>query len=130
MGNNFSLARSYLKLYRPSRQSRVNGRAGVNSSPGQLVLSQKALALTLAVILGMTAFSYLMLVNGRVSKGFEIQILEKKLAELQKNQRTLERESADLQSIQNIEQKVNLADYTPTLNIQYLPDAEMALTVK
>lgn len=97
-------------------------------SAGTLVLSQRVLASTLVVLLvAVTAF-YLMLVNVRVTKGFEIRDLETKIAQLQKDQKQLELETADLQSINNIEKKVDLGAFVPAANVQYLKDSSFAVT--
>ncbi|MEK9181335.1 MAG: hypothetical protein AAB871_03805 [Patescibacteria group bacterium] len=130
MGSIFLLVRNLPKNHHASREERVGGRAGVRTSPGQLVLSQKALILTLMVVLGVMAFSYLMLVNGRVTKAFGIKTLEEKLTELQKTQKQLERESANLQSIKNIEQSEQIINYTPTQNMSHLKNSDKAVTVK
>lgn len=90
------------------------------ASVGRLVLGQRTLAMTLLILFCCVSFLYLMLVNARETKGFEIKSLENSISELQKSQRQLEYEAADLQSIQHIQKEMNMSEFVPTTNVSYL----------
>lgn len=90
------------------------------------MLGQKTLSVTLMILLLLFGFLYLVLVNSRVTKGFEIKKLEQRVFELNESQKQLQHQVSDLQSIQNIEKHVNLADYVPTQNITYLQEGNVA----
>lgn len=128
MGNCFRLVAEINKFPKTfSRNARLlRTKANVRASAGRIVLGQKALAVMLLLLLGGMCFSYLALVNERVTKGFEIKKLEKQIIELEKSQKILEREAADLQAIQNIEQRLNLENYVLTTEITHLSKPEVA----
>lgn len=126
MGNIFRLTKTSPKpRYASRRQSRSRR---WSASAGQLVLGQRALAVTLVVLTGALVFLYLMMVNVRVTRGFAIQDLESRLSDLQKSQKQLERQAAELQSIQNIQAKVNMGNFIPTTDISYVNDSGFALS--
>lgn len=129
MGNCFRLVCNLRKIPHSSRYQRLKVRKMAAASAGKLVLGQKALSITFIALLLVMGFSYLMLINDRATKGFEIKSLEKKIAELQKTQKQLQLDAADLQSIQNIQQRMNLENFVPVANISYLKNTGMALTV-
>jgi len=110
-----------------SRTERIKKRARLRASAGKLVLSRHALVFSLLAMIGLMCFSYVALINTRVTKGFEIKALEQRLAELQKGQKQLQQQAAELQSIQNIEQKLDLSGFIPTTNVTYLRSGDYAL---
>lgn len=127
MGSHFHLVARLRRLAAPSRSERVKRKAYLRASAGKLVLGRKALSYSLIAMVAMMAFAYMALINIRVTKGFEIKDLEVRLTELQKSQRLLERQAAELQSIQNIEQKVNMSNFVPTTNVSYLKPVDYAI---
>lgn len=129
MGNCFRFAVQTQKSHVPSRSERVRRRGRLRASAGRLVLGQKFLTVTLLALTVFISLSYLALINIRVTKGFEIKALEKRYAELEKNQKVLQSQAAELQSIQNIQQKINMSDYTPVTSVSYLKAGEYAINV-
>ncbi len=86
-------------------------------------LSQKVLASFIALSVFFIAF-YLWQINDLATKGFQINSFEEKVANLKDNNKNLELQAADLQSLSNIEKlekdlnmvKVNKVEYISTFN--------------
>ena len=97
------------------------------SQTGKLVLSQKTLTITLLGMLLLSGVFYLMLINSRVSKSFQIEELDQRVAELKKDNTRLETQSAGLQSIQNIQKNLDLENYVPTTDVSYLNEQDYAI---
>lgn len=70
---------------------------------------------TLAIL----SILYFMQINNLATKGYEIKILEKRIAELKESQERLDLESASLQSVQRIEESVQNLNLVPSLNVKY-----------
>ncbi|MCL5435483.1 MAG: hypothetical protein M1275_00115 [Patescibacteria group bacterium] len=127
MGSYFYLAASLRSFAGYSRSARLKKKTRLSASVGKLVLSRRALAGLLVAMIVIMAVSYMALINIRVTKGFEIKALERKLAEIQKSQKQLEQRAAELQSIQNIEQKLDMSGFVPTTNVSYIKTGDYAL---
>lgn len=128
MGNYFHLA-AVLKQQR-ARSCRFAPRAGkrrLRASSGHLFLGVKALSYTFLGFLVFFGLSYIILVNIRVTKGFEIRDLENRIIALQQTSEQLQRKAADYQSIQKIQQQVDLSSFVPTTNVNYLKATDYAL---
>lgn len=95
-------------------------------SEGRLVLSSYALNVSLIVFLALLGFVYLFLVNARTTKGFEIKKLEQSIVSLQKQQSELEQQAADLQSIQSLQETVDLPEMVSTTQVEYLGNGDVA----
>jgi|SRR3989344_5047627 len=121
MGIYFNLARRTVELSSNYQKKRQSSRKFLNSpSTGKLVLSQKALSATLLILIIILGVGYITLVNARATKGFEIKKLEQSLTELQRQTRELEKKTTERQSIQNLEQSVNITNLVPTGEVTYL----------
>lgn len=127
MGNYFRLTvhLPHKSTRRPQRRARSAFYVG---SAGKLVLGQKTIALTLMGMILFLGGLYVMFINIRVTKGYEIKSLESRLAELQKDQKQLELQTADLQSMQRIEQNVDMSRFIPSQDVSYVKDQGFALT--
>lgn len=88
------------------------------------------LGFTLLVLfsLGMLGFFYLQQVLETASQGSEISELENHLMDIKTKQRSLELESAELRSIQNIEGQLNTLNLVATDQVAYLalPEGRVA----
>lgn len=126
MGNYFRLCVNAKNFSRIGKTPRISKQRKLRASSGKLVLSQKALCVSLMAVLVSIVLMYVVQINTSVTKGFEIRDLEKKIAELQKQQKQLQDEAADLQSIQNIEEKINVSNYIPTTNVSYIHESGFA----
>lgn len=78
-------------------------------------------------MIALMCVAYLVLINIRMTKGFEIKELEQRLSEAEKTQKQLEARVADLQSIQSIEDKLDISGFVPTTNVSYLKAGDYAL---
>lgn len=89
----------------------------------KLALSQKVLASLIVLSVFFVAF-YLWQINDLATKGFQIKGLEEKIASIRENNKNLELQATDLQSLSNIEKlekdlnmvKVNKVEYISTFN--------------
>lgn len=126
MGTYFRLAAALHKRACGVSCPRSKRKLRLRASDGRLVLGIKSLSLTVLAMLIVVSISFVALVNIRVTKGFEINDLEIKIAELEKNNDLLSRRAADYQSIQNIQQRVDLNNFVPTTNVSYLKPADYA----
>ncbi|OGE90812.1 MAG: hypothetical protein A2722_02620 [Candidatus Doudnabacteria bacterium RIFCSPHIGHO2_01_FULL_50_11] len=126
MGNCFRLTVHLPRMPRTTRLQRVRHKIPHTSS-GKLQLGQRALAILLLLVISGMGIMYLVFVNVRVTKGFEIQSLEKKLIKLQQSQQELQIQAAQLQSIQSIEQSSAIQGYIPTHDARYLSSSGVAL---
>lgn len=80
-------------------------------------LNLKLVIIGMAILMG---FTYLVQVNKVSTTGFEIQELEQRAAELKKENTKLELEAARLESLANIEQKVQELNLVSTEKVDYL----------
>lgn len=79
--------------------------------------------------LSMLGFFYLQQVLETASQGSEISDLENQLMDMKKQQQSLELESAELRSIQNIDGQLNTLNLVTTDHVAYLtvPEGRVAL---
>lgn len=112
--------------YSKSKCHKHRRRSRWGASSGKLVLGQRALSITLMAVIMVGAISYLALINSRVSKAFEIESLQEQLTDLRKVNKFLEQEAAELQSIQKIQDKVNLDEFIPTTEVSYIAEQDYA----
>ncbi|MBI4054171.1 MAG: hypothetical protein HY397_02475 [Candidatus Doudnabacteria bacterium] len=127
MGHYFYITRGIVDRALSLRDERLRRRSRIRASAGKVTVSQKTLSLSLIAMLAIFSFLYLTLVNIRATKGFEIKRLEKRIVDLENSRSALERTAAELQSINQIEQRVNLSDFVPTTNVSYLNPTDYAL---
>lgn len=98
---------------------------------GQARLSTVTLGFSLLILfsLGLLGFFYLQQVLETASQGSEISELENQLSNIKNEQRSLELESAELRSIQNIEGRLNTLNLVTTDRVTYLslPEGQVAV---
>jgi cell division protein FtsL len=80
--------------------------------------------LTSSLILGLV---YLFVVNSLGTKGYEIKKLDEQVRQLQSDQKTLQLQSSDLQSINRIQTEAQKLNFVPTTNVTYLKASDFAL---
>jgi cell division protein FtsL len=76
------------------------------------------------LILGLV---YLFIVNSLGTKGYEIRKLEKQLTSLEAEQKVMQLQVSDLQSINRIQSEAKTLNLVPATNITYLKDSDFAL---
>ncbi|OGE73691.1 MAG: hypothetical protein A3I07_01740 [Candidatus Doudnabacteria bacterium RIFCSPLOWO2_02_FULL_42_9] len=81
---------------------------------------------TIAAIF-LIGFVYLYSVNALSTKGYEIRKLDQQLTNLQKEQKALQLQVSDLQSINRIKSDAQLLNFVPASNVTYLKDSDVAL---
>jgi cell division protein FtsL len=130
MGNRFILTGKSLKGRPQTRsyQSKRRKRAARYASAGKLVLGQKTLVYSACVMLLVMGVAYLVLINSRVSKAFEIAQMEKKISVLKKSNQTMERQVADLQSIQKIQESADVEGFVQASDIVYIQEEDYAFS--
>lgn len=69
---------------------------------------------------------YLIQVNSFSTKGYEISNLQKKIDQLKEDQRTLEVQSAELQSLQRIQADPSLLNMVPVSSISYVQTTSLS----
>lgn len=75
--------------------------------------------LVLVVLVVLVGIAYLFQVNDTATKGYEIKVIERRLAELREGVKRLELEAAALKSIQTIEQEVEFLNLIPSISVSY-----------
>ncbi|GEM_PF-1522787 len=95
-------------------------------------LAQKSVALNvlLLVLIIFAAFSYLFYINRTATGSFEIKGLESRLSQLQEDNKKLELQAAEIQSLSNIEEGVKDMDMVAVSHIQYLPAVGSTVAVR
>lgn len=76
------------------------------------------------VILGLV---YLFTISTLATKGYEIKKLEQQLHVLEVEQKSLQLQASDLQSINHIQAEVQRLNFVPVASITYLKDSDFAL---
>ena len=72
-------------------------------------------------------FGYVFQINALGTKGYEIKKVEQKIQAMEEQQKTLQLESADLQSIEKIQLQSAASNFVPSNNVTYLKDGSFAL---
>lgn len=81
----------------------------------------------IVVCIAMLAATYLWQINSLSTRGYEIKKIEKDLTILQSQQKHLEMEVSNLQSINRIESASERLNYVPATGVTYIKDANYAL---
>jgi cell division protein FtsL len=76
------------------------------------------------VLLGLV---YLSVINSLGTKGYEIKKLDGQVRLLQDDQKNLQLQASDLQSINRIESEAQKLNFVPNNNVTYLKDSDFAL---
>ena len=71
--------------------------------------------------------TYLFEINSLSTKGYEIRQLERKIKEMETEQKHLEVQAANLQSINRIQQEAKKLNFVPTGSVTYIKDSDFAL---
>lgn len=85
-----------------------------------LTLENKNWGMAILVVGSMLILSYLVQVNSFSTKGYEIKSLQKKVESLRNDQKALEVQSAELQSLQRIQGNPSVLNMVPVSTISYV----------
>ncbi len=80
--------------------------------------------LTAIVLIGLV---YFYSISALSTKGYEIKKLDQQLSSLEKEQKALQLDVSDLQSINRIKSDAQLLNFVPASNVTYLKDSDVAL---
>ncbi len=89
--------------------------------------STQKINIALAGLVVLLGFGYLFQINALGTKGYEIKKVEQKIQALEEQQKTLQLESSDLQSIEKIQLQSAAANFVPSNNVTYIKDGNFAL---
>ncbi len=97
------------------------------ASTGGKTVSTYRLNLSILVSSLLLGLVYLFVVNSLGTKGYEIKKLDLQLRQLEADQKNLQLQTSDLQSINRIETEAQKLNYVPNTNVTYLKDPDFAL---
>ena len=80
--------------------------------------------LSLILVLGL---SYLFMVNSLGTKGYEIRKLDQQVRAIEAEQKNLQVEASDLESINHIQSQAQKLNFVPSTSVTYLKDSDFAL---
>lgn len=115
MGKHFALTLQ-LPRYTSERKNRTSGVMLADRKWGAAVLFTSCLLL----------ITYLVQVNSFATKGYEIGNLQKKIDQLKTEQRTLEVQTAELQSLQRIQAQPTILNMVPVSSISYVQNTSLS----
>lgn len=69
---------------------------------------------------------YLFVINGLGTKGYQIRKLEEQVRTLENDQKNLQLQASDLQSINRIETEAKMLNFVPAGDVTYLKDSDFA----
>ena len=101
--------------------------AGVSRRKTKSAVSSYRLNLAIiasSMILGLV---YLFVVNSLGTKGYQIRKLEEQVRVIESDQKNLQLQASDLQSINRIQAEAKQLNFVPNSNVTYLKDADFAL---
>ena len=90
-------------------------------------ISTYRLNLSLVVSVFMLGITYLFVINSLGTKGYEIRKLEEQVRILEDDQKNLQIQAADLQSINTIMEETSKLNFVPTTNVTYVKESDFAL---
>jgi cell division protein FtsL len=114
MGKHFALTLQ-LPKYNSEKRTRSGSTVGVGSKYG------------MAVMIGccVLTLTYLVQINSFSTKGYEIRSLEKKIDQLKQDQRMLEVETAELQSLQRIQNDPAVLNMVSVSSVNYVQNTSL-----
>jgi hypothetical protein len=85
--------------------------------------------LNLALLVGIIGLglAYLFMVNSLGTKGYEIRKLDLQLRQVEAEQKVLQLQASDLQSINRIQTQAQQLNFVPATNVTYLKASDFAL---
>jgi len=87
----------------------------------------RKLNIVLLASLVLLGFGYLFQINSLGTTGYEIKKVEKQIQALQQEQKSLQLDASDLQSIERVQAEATKLNFVPSENVTYLKDPNFAL---
>jgi cell division protein FtsL len=100
---------------------------GLSAKRTKASVSKKVLNLSLLIAIVFFGILYLFEVNDLGTKGYQIRNLEQQVRQVEENQKNLQIQTSDLQSIDRIQQQAQILNFVPSTTITYLKDSDFAL---
>lgn len=91
------------------------------------VNQSKTLNLVLLSSIVILGFGYLFQINALGTTGYKIKKIEKQLQVLEQEQKSLQLDASDLQSIERVQAESVKMNFVPSENVTYLKDPNFAL---
>ena len=89
--------------------------------------SSQQLNLSILAAAAILILTYLFVVTSMGTRGYEIRQMEQQVRALQAEQKQLQLQSSDLQSINRIQNDAQKLNFVPSTNVTYLKDSDFAL---
>ena len=93
----------------------------------RIVDSTRTLNMFLLILTFLLGIIYLFTVNSLSTKGYDIKKLQQSIAELEIEQKNLQVQTYELQSINRIQTEATKLNFVPAVNVTYIKDADYAL---
>jgi len=95
----------------------------------KIVSANQSRKLNIALILSIVllGFGYLFQINALGTTGYQIKKVEKQIQALQQEQKNLQLDASDLQSIERVQAEAVKLNFVPSENVTYLKDPNFAL---
>ena len=95
----------------------------------KIVSANQSRKLNIALILSIVllGFGYLFQINALGTTGYQIKKVEKQIQALQQEQKNLQLDASDLQSIERVQAEAVKLNFVPSGNVTYLKDPNFAL---
>ena len=90
-------------------------------------LSSQQLNLSILAAIAILTLTYLFVVTSLGTRGYEIRQMEQQMRTLQAEQKQLQLQSSDLQSINRIQTDAQKLNFVPSTNVTYLKASDFAL---
>lgn len=109
------------------RESTLSLPLGLGRRKQASVAQSRKLNIVLLSGLLLLGFGYLFQINSLGTTGYEIKKIEKQIHALQQEQKSLQLDASDLQSIERVQAEAVKLNFVPSENVTYLTDPNFAL---
>ena len=102
----------------------------ISSGPKRKIkssVSPKVLNLSLLTAIGLFGFLYFFQMNFLSTSGYQIRRMETQLSVLEDQQKTLQLQASESQSIIRVQAQSQKLNFVPVTNVTYLKDSDFAL---
>ena len=89
--------------------------------------STKVLNISILIAIVFFGLLYLFQINSLGTKGYEIQKLQQEIKVLGDQQKSLQIQASNLQSISRIQEQATALNFVPSTNVTYLKNSDFAL---
>ncbi len=101
--------------------------SGFTNRKTKTSVSAKILNISILVAIIFFSLAYLFVINAMGTKGYEINKLEAQIRQVEDEQKILQIQASDLQSINRIGTNAQKLNFVPATNVTYIKDSDFAL---